>query len=204
MSTIIRYMNKRKLENLYLVKKFSSKEISEKFFCSQTKVNYWLSVYKIKKRTISEAIYQKRNPDGNPFLFIKPKSLQEMFLFGLGLGLFWGEGSKRSKHSVRLSNSDPQLVKKFIDFLINIYHIDKNKLRFQLQIHYDLDMNQLLDFWSNYLLIKKTQFFKTTILKNRGDGTYTTKIRYGVIIVNFGNSRLKNLISSQIANIENM
>ncbi len=197
-------MNKNILKNLYLVKKFSSAEIAKKYSCSENKINYWLSIYKIKKRTISEAIYQKNNPKGDPFIFNHPKTSSQMFLFGLGLGLFWGEGSKKSLHSVRLSNSDPKLIKKFIDFLFCIYNIDKEKLRFQIQTYDDLDSSNLINFWSKHLLVKSTQFFKTTILKRRGRGTYLKKMKYGVIILHFGNMKLKNLICSQIANIENL
>lgn len=197
-------MDKNILQNLYLVKKLSSIEIAKKFKCSTHKIDYWLHIYKIQKRTISEAIYQKNNPKGDPFLFITPKNYKNMFLFGLGLGLFWGEGTKRGRHSLRLSNSDPILVKKYIEFLVKIYSIDKNRLRFQLQTYDDLDVKNLILFWSKFLLIKKSQFYKSTILVRRGKGTYFEKMKYGVIIINFNNMKLKSLICSQIANIASM
>jgi len=197
-------MNEDILKNLYLVKKLSSAEIAKRYNCSITKINYWLSFYKIQKRTIAEAIYQKNNPKGDPFLFSQPKDLKKMFLFGLGLGLFWGEGTKRNTHAVRLSNSDPELIKKFIDFLINIYDIDKEKLRFQILSYVDLKSDDLVSFWAKYLSVKSRQFFKTTILKKRGKGTYHKKMKYGVIIISFSNIKLRNLICSQIANIQNL
>jgi len=197
-------MDKNTLENLYLKERLSCAEIAKKHNCSASKINYWLTFYKIKKRTISQAIYQKNNPRGDPFIFNHPKNLKQMFLFGLGLGLFWGEGSKRNVHAIRLSNSDPALIKKFIDFLVNIYNIEKTKLRFQLQTYEDFKPNELVDFWTKYLSIKNTQFFKTTILKRRGEGTYLKKMKYGVIIIHFGNMKLRNLICSQIANIEHL
>ena len=197
-------MNKNILINLYVVKKLSSSEIAKKLNCSINKINYWLSIYKIQKRTISEAIYQQHNPKGDPFLFNHPINQKEIFLFGLGLGLFWGEGSKRNIHSVRLSNSDPLLVKKFIEFLVNIYKIDKNKLRFQLQTYDDLSVNKLLSFWAKHLSVKVTQFCKTTVLKRRGEGTYKNKMKYGVVVLYFSNMKLRNLLCSQIANIPSL
>jgi hypothetical protein len=197
-------MDKEILKNLYITKKLSSAEIARKYACSETKINYWLTFHKIQKRTISEAIYQKNNPNGDPFLFDKPKTLEKIFLFGLGLGLFWGEGSKKSLNSLRISNSDPKLIKKFIDFLICIYNIDKKKLKFQLQTYDDLNKKKLLIFWAKYLSVKENQFFKTSILKRRGSGTYLNKMEHGVIIVNFGNTKLRNLICSQIANIDDL
>jgi hypothetical protein len=85
--------------------------------------------------------------------------------------------------------------------LIKIYHIDKNKLRFQLQTYDDLNVDDQIEFWRKHLSIKKSQFFKSTILVRRGDGTYLEKMKHGVVIVNFGNMKLKSLICSHIANI---
>lgn len=197
-------MDKKILQSLYNTKKLSCAQIAKKFGCSETKINYWLSVHKICKRTISEAIYQKNNPKGNPFSFHLPKTPNKMFLFGLGLGLFWGEGSKRNLHAVRLANSDPALVKKFVDFLLIIYNIKKAKLKFQLLIYDDLNVDEVITFWTKYLSVQSTQFFKTTVLKRRGNGTYLKKMQYGVIMLHFGNMKLRDLLCSQIANIENL
>jgi hypothetical protein len=194
------------LNRLYVRKKMSMAEISKFINVNIRQVDYWMKRYNIKSRSISEAIYQKHNKSGDPFKMAKFASNKNIFknktfLFGLGLGLYWGEGAKRNIHSVRLSNSDPALIKKFIDFLVEIYGIDKNRLRFQLQTYDDLDLKRLVSFWTKYLSVKNTQFYKTTILVRRGVGTYSEKMKNGVIIVYFNNMKLKNLISSQIANI---
>lgn len=73
-------MNKKDLENLYLRNKLSVFEIANKYGCSENKINYWLASYKIKKRTIAEAMYQKKNPKGDPFVFSNPKNLKEIFI----------------------------------------------------------------------------------------------------------------------------
>jgi hypothetical protein len=62
----------------------------------------------------------------------------------------------------------------------------------------------MISFWAKYLSVKNTQFFKTIILEKRGQGTYLKKMKSGVIILHFGNTKLRNLICSQIANIENL
>lgn len=97
-------MDKDLLQKLYTKDKLSVTEISKRLGCSNHKVDYWISNYKIPKRTISEALYQKNNPLGDPFLFNIPRNIDDMFLFGLGLGLFWGEGTKKSDYSLRLCN----------------------------------------------------------------------------------------------------
>ncbi len=193
-------MDKKLLKRLYLKEKLSAFQIAKQLNYSEHKVNYWIAKHGIVKRTISDATYQRWNPDGDPFSFSVPKS-RDMFLFGLGLGLFWGEGTKRDLGTVKICNTDPAMVKKFIEFLVHIYRIDKKKLKFNLQIYDDLNIEELMTFWTKHLSVQTDQFSKTTILKRRGKGTYLHKMKHGVMIVMFNNKKLRNLICSQIANL---
>ena len=65
--------------------------------CSVHKVSYWLSKHGIKTRSRSEANYLIYNKHSKPFEFIKPNTPYLQELYGLGIGLFWGEGDKASK-----------------------------------------------------------------------------------------------------------
>ena len=118
-------ITRKKLEKLYIQEKKSSKEIARLLNASETGVNYWLKKFSIPKRTVSEAIYIKHNPKGDPFVFRGPKNLEEERLFGLGIGLYWGEGNKANKNVIKLGNSDASLMKVFIKFLITFFRIDK-------------------------------------------------------------------------------
>jgi hypothetical protein len=81
-------IEKGSLLDLYVVKKYSVSKISAIFNCSENKINYWLAKYEIKKRTISDAIYQLKNPLGDPFALKKAETLEQGILFGMGLGLY--------------------------------------------------------------------------------------------------------------------
>jgi len=177
---------------------FSSKEIAEKLGFSENKINYWLKQFRIPKRSISEALYLKHNPNGDPFQIKKDLTPEEIKLLGLGLGLYWGEGGKRGTHDVRLSNSDPKLIKKFLDFLIIICQINTDKLKFWLQIFDDTNPQRALKFWCQELNIKPEKFYKTTITPSRGPGTYKEKCRFGVLTVNFGNTKLRKELLSML------
>lgn len=192
---------KEKLLNLYIIRKKSVANISERLKCSENKINYWLAKYGIEKRSISEAIYHLKNPLGDPFLLKQPENLQEGILFGLGLGLYWGEGSKRGKGGVRLGNTDVRLIKKFIEFLKKFLGVKKSKLRFGLQIFGDVSSDKALLYWKKELKIKKNQFYKIIVSKIRGAGTYKYKSEHGVLMVYFNNTRLKELICKTIDNI---
>ncbi len=81
---------KRILDRLYSKEGLSGLQIAKRLPCSANKVEYWLHKHKIPKRSISEAIYKKWNPQGDPFFFYKPSNIPEAILYGIGVGLYWG------------------------------------------------------------------------------------------------------------------
>ncbi|MEI9914167.1 MAG: hypothetical protein WDN66_04285 [Candidatus Saccharibacteria bacterium] len=110
---------KSTLERLYLKKKQSMMQISKILCCSPHKVEYWMNAHDIKRRSISDAVYTYNHPKGDPFKVNELRTKEDMFLQGLGLGLYWGEGNKRSKHSIRLGNTDPALIRYFMKFMMD-------------------------------------------------------------------------------------
>ncbi len=190
------------LEELYVFQKMSVAQIAAKLKCSQNKVSYHLNKCEIRKRTISEAMYEYKNPDGDPFSLLEPKTLEDSILFGMGLALYWGEGTKRGNGGVRLSNSDPKLMRKFIEFLEKFFRINKARLKFSIQIPKDISPRESLKYWSKELGIDKKYFYKPQIVKVRGKGTYKYKTMYGTAILNFNNVKLKKIICSMIENIK--
>ena len=190
-------ITKLQLIRLYNKDKLSSAQIAKKLKFSTSKVNYWMKRYEIKKRSISESIYTLRNPLGDPFLFKNPNTSNDWFLFGLGIGLYWGEGTKKSL-SLRLGNSDPELIRKFIFFLRKIYSINLKRLRFGLQLFSDINENDAIKFWCSHLNIKKIQFYKTIFTVSNKKGTYKSKVKYGVLTLYFNNKKLRDHIMNQI------
>lgn len=195
------FISKSILWDLYVNRKKSVKEIADKLDFSTHKIIYWMLKYGINTRTRSEATYVKRNPNGDPFKIRKAFNKQEMFLFGLGLGLYWGEGNKANRVSIRLGNSDPYLIKKFIEFLTKIYGVDKNNLRFGLQIFSDINPNQALKFWLNRLKIDKSRFQKVIITPSRGGGTYKKKMKNGVLTIYFHNKKLRDILIGELVKL---
>ena len=193
--------SKEIISEFYLQDGLSSAAIAEKLECSTGRINYWIKKYKIKKRTIAEAIYKLKNPLGDPFVVVSPKTLEEGILFGLGLGLYWGEGAKRGDGGLRLTNTDPKMIIKFIYFLEKFFRIDKNKLRFSIQIHKDISQTEALKYWAQNIRVSKDQFYKTIVSKVRGRGTYKEKSKHGVVIIYFNNIKLKKVVCGLIDKI---
>lgn len=184
----------KKLRKLYITEKKSVADIAKIFRCSQRGIDYWFKKYNIEKRTISEAIYVKNHPKGDPFKVIFPKNIEEAKLFGLGIGLYWGEGNKANKNTVKLGNSDPALLREFIRFLTTFFNINKKDLRFHLHTFTDIDLDEANKYWIKELKIRKEQFYKPTITITGKLGTYRKKSKYGVLTVYYANTKLRNIL----------
>jgi hypothetical protein len=187
-------VSKKDLEKLYNKEGKSMQEIADLLGCSAGQVWYWMNIHDLKRKTISEAIYLKNNPNGDPFTLRLPKNKKEAILFGMGLGLYWGEGTKASKSSVRLGNSDPELIFKFIVFLTTFFSIRKSDLRFGLQIFSDMKPEDALNFWIKKIKVSQNQFYKTIVTPARLIGNYRVKTQHGVMTVYYNNTKMKKLL----------
>lgn len=174
----------------------SYKQIAESLGCTTYKVEYWMKKYNIPVRNRGEAMYVRYNPNGDPFRLSSINSIEKARLLGMGIGLYWGEGNKLNKCSVKLGNTDPEIIKLFIRFLVEIFEINIDKLKYSLQIFSDVDVNEASNFWSKELNIEKKQLGKITITPARSIGNYRNKNKYGVLIVYFHNRKLRDIIVS--------
>lgn len=191
------------LENLYLKDKKSVFEVAKLLDCSENKVNYWLKKYKICKRSISDAIYVKKNPKGDPFKINENLTKKEEKLLGLGIGLYWGEGNKKNKVSIRLGNTDPALIRNFIDFLVKICGVKKDDINFNLLIFSDIEPIEAKEFWVRELKINPSQIRgKITVIKSGSIGTYRQKSKYGVLILQYHNRKLRDIICGMIEKLK--
>lgn len=187
-------LDKEVLEELYVIQGKSVQDIANKFNLSRRGVKYWMDRYSLKARSISDAIYLWHNPSGDPFKFSLPITMKDAELFGMGLGLYWGEGTKSNKHTIRLANTDPKLLNVFIKFLIRFFRIKRSDLKFGLQIFTDINPKKALDFWTKSLHIEKAQFQKPIITISGSLGTYRKKSQYGVVTVHYNNKKARDLL----------
>jgi len=187
---------------LYCKKGLSVPAIASRLHCSEHKVNYWLSKFNITKRSISDALYKKWNPHGDPFSVRRPKTVEEGILYGLGVGLYWGEGTKASKSSIKLGNTDPELMRMFVKFLVVFYAIDRKRLRFALQVFGDMDVEASVRYWVRALSVSRKQFYRKIIVTpHRGIGNYRKKTKYGVLTVYFNNTKLCDILRNAIQEV---
>jgi len=77
--------------------------------------------------------------------------------------LYLGEGSKKQRGSLMFGNSDPMVIRLFLNLLRCCYDIDENKFRCTLQCRADQNIKRLEKFWSKITDIPLSQFYKARI-----------------------------------------
>lgn len=181
---------------MYLQKGMSVQAVATKLGYSRRGVKYWLDKHGIKTRTMSEAIYLWHNPNGDPFTFMTPKTKADVLLYGLGIGLYWGEGTKSNKHCIRLGNTDPKLISLFMKFLERIFGVKKQDLKFGLQIFSDIKATKALNYWTKVLKVGKKQFQAPVVTKSGSLGNYRKKSQCGVVTVHYNNKKARDILVS--------
>ena len=85
--------------------------------------------------------------------------LTERDLFIGGVFLYMGEGSKTTKGTTAVTNTNPEILKLFIKWL-SLHDINKQKIKVQLHLYSDMNVEKQLLLWSKLLSVPKKQFRK--------------------------------------------
>ncbi len=86
--------------------------------------------------------------------------------------LYWGEGTKKD---FNLSNTDPELIKTFINY-IKYFGIKKEDLLITIRIYEDINRSEAIKYWASIVGIKENQIRNVNVLKGKKDG----KLKYGM------------------------
>ena len=75
--------------------------------------------------------------------------------------LYWCEGGKNEKDSLRFINSDPTLIRTFLTLFRKSFITDPKKFRVLLHLHEYHNEKRQKEFWSSLTKIPKNQFLKS-------------------------------------------
>lgn len=103
-------------------------------------------------------------------------------LFVSGVVAYWGEGDKLHKNHIRLTNTDPQMLKIFVQFLVEYGNFTPQDMRLAIFIYKDLDIDLCKTHWIQHTNI--TNLHKPMILPGRDK---RRRLQYGtatVIVMN--------------------
>lgn len=104
--------------------------------------------------------------------------------------LYWAEGSKKD---FGLSNTDPVLIKVFMELLKDVFDVKEQEFRISVRIYEDLDRDNCLRFWSGITGIPVKEFVSVNVLQGKKRG----KLLYGMcrIRVVKGGDLLKKIVA---------
>lgn len=183
---------------------------------SKSTLSLWLRNYPLSKQRIRELrdwneqriekfrkTMKKKREERLKQFYIQQKKLifplnkREFFL--AGLFLYWGEGSKNRLTSLSISNTDPSIIKFFIDWLNKSFKIPKEKLKVQLHLYKDMDIKKEVLFWSEVLNVPFSQF-NTPYIKKSSSKRINHKggFGHGTCNVGISNARLAERVRMSI------
>ncbi len=114
--------------------------------------------------------------------------------FIAGLFLYWGEGNKASRHTVSVNNTDPAVVKFYLYWLRKSLNVHISKVKVQVHLYSDMDINKELKFWANELKIRRNQFMKPYVKKTKRTDIDQKGFGHGTCAVVVHNTILKENI----------
>lgn len=157
----------------------SEKRIRELQADSPIRIERYRNTMRAKKEARLKEVYEKVSKDiGN---------LSKRDLFIAGLFLYWGEGAKSTSSSTILTNTNPAMLKFFLNWL-KLFGVERKSLRVKLHLYSDMNIKKGIDFWSKELKIPKSQFRKTYIKKTSAKSiTYKNGFGKGTCNVIFEN-----------------
>ncbi len=133
---------------------------------------------------------------------IRTMSKRELFISGFFL--FWGEGAKTRKSEISLANTDPAMIRFFIQWLVSI-GADKTKIRFTLHLYRDMDVKKEMLFWSRTLGVSRASFYKPYIKESTSKGvTYRNGFGHGTCNARYMSQELNDYVLQGLSHIRGL
>ena len=107
-------------------------------------------------------------------------------LFMLGIGLYMGEGSK-SVEIVRFSNADPNMIRTFITWMKNVFHLSNENFSLRIHSYPDINLNKVEQYWLSVTKLPQTALRRTII------DTRTTKVKEKIGKLPYGTAHITAL-----------
>lgn len=118
-----------------------------------------------------------------------------------GAALYWGEGTKYiGKHPALIfTNSDPDMIKIYMNFLRQGLVLDEQKIKAGIHIHPYVDENSARSFWAKISGLPENLFYIVKVIISASKGKRSTKkLPYGMVVIKVNNRhvfyRVKGMI----------
>src|SRR3989344_2971593 len=154
------------------------------------RIENYITTVKARRKRIEEEAYRTE--------FKNLGHIKNRDLLIAGLFLYLGEGSKSNRHLICISNSNPEIIKFAKFWLTKTLLVPENKLRLQLHLYQDMDIEKEVGFWSKFLCIPKNQIIKPYIKKTSSKVIDHPTFGHGTCNIYLSNTILKGRIMASI------
>jgi len=162
---------------------------------ARVKASIWHKAQKIKR--LKEA-------SDSAFKTLETIDLNNIPLLELTLALLYlGEGSKRNDDTA-IGSTDPMILKFFVSLLKNVYNVPVQKIRCQLNLRADQNIEEIKKYWSKTLKIPSSNFrFASKDARTLGSKTYSSykgvcQVRCGNVAIQRKLIHLSNLFCKKV------
>ncbi|PIT87668.1 MAG: hypothetical protein COU31_01820 [Candidatus Magasanikbacteria bacterium CG10_big_fil_rev_8_21_14_0_10_40_10] len=194
-------------------KGMSYSQIKEELKVGKSTLSYWLREMPLTKERIKElkdkneiriekfrnTMKKKKEKRLNIILkkqkkVIFPINKRELFI--AGLFLYWGEGTKKHSATLGMTNTDPSIMIFFIKWITECFHIPRKKIKVQMHLYKDMNIQEEIVFWSKKIKIPEKQFTKPYIKSSYNKDIKHNKggFGHGTCNIRIGNARLTEKI----------
>lgn len=108
--------------------------------------------------------------------------------FIAGIMLYWGEGDKLSGQNVKLTNTDPEMIKLFVFFLTQVLGVPKSRVRGHILLYPDLDDWLSRAYWVKASGLSREHFTKSTVIQGKHK---TRRLSFGICMITVSSAYLK-------------
>ena len=192
--------------------------ISQELGINKSTLSGWLSRYPLSESRIRElrgsspqrierfrnTMFKKRNVRLERVYksvvndFKKKRFAHDLYA---GFFLYWGEGTKAARYTTALTNSDPNMIRFFIQWL-SMLGVKKKDLRLKLHLYADMDIKTAHLFWMRVLDVPKSSFNKAYVKNSlHADKTYKGLFGHGTCSVSYHDRDIHEYIMAALAYI---
>ena len=134
-------------------------------------------------------------------------TVEKRDLFMIGIGIYWGEGSKSDRGNLSFVNSDPRMILLICRWLEIFFDVVRADLipRISVNESHRNRHDQILNYWSNLLELPKSSFRRTIFIHSLQKKVYENRDEYyGLLILRVRKSTIiKRKILALLENIKN-
>lgn len=110
-------------------------------------------------------------------------TLSNRDVYCIGLGLYWGEGYKKGSQEFGFTNSDPQMVLFYLQWLQVVFGVQKCDLilRISINTQHALRAHQVEQYWQQLLGVSSESFTKLSLIKTESKKIYNDRSHMGTL-----------------------